>query len=113
MKSYNFQKATSEFLKAKKNANMSFTKQFLYQIYFTFPAVKKLRSLTSVKPYVSGESCYEQHMQENFADLQRHQFWGLMLSGAAGHTYGAAGIWHMGVPEEHGTWGGWNTNPMT
>ena len=50
-------------------------------------------------------------MQENFDDLQRHQFWGLMLSGAAGHTYGAAGIWHMGVPEEHGNWGGWKHQP--
>jgi len=63
------------------------------------------------KPYVSGESCYEQHMQENFADLQRYQFWGLMLSGAAGHTYGAAGIWHMGSEDEHGNWGGWGHQP--
>ena len=63
------------------------------------------------KPYVSGESCYEQHMQENFADLQRYQFWGLMLSGAAGHTYGAAGIWHMGSEAVHGNWGGWGHQP--
>lgn len=63
------------------------------------------------KPFVSGESCYEQHMQENFADLQRYQFWALMLSGAAGHTYGAAGIWHMGTPDEHGNWGGWGHQP--
>ncbi len=72
---------------------------------------RKTLATTPAKPYVSGESCYEQHMQENFADLQRHQFWGLMLSGAAGHTYGAAGIWHMGVPEEHGNWGGWKHQP--
>lgn len=73
-------------------------------------AIKTMASLPA-KPYVSGESCYEQHMQGNFADLQRQQFWGLMLSGAAGHTYGAAGIWHMGTPEEHGNWGGWNFQP--
>jgi hypothetical protein len=72
---------------------------------------QQTRAKSPVKPYVSGESCYERHMQENFDDLQRHQFWGLMLSGAAGHTYGAAGIRHMGVPEEHGNWGGWKHQP--
>ena len=72
---------------------------------------RKTLAASPAKPYISGESCYEQHMQENFADLQRYQFWGLMLSGAAGHTYGAAGIWHMGVPEEHGNWGGWGHQP--
>ena len=72
---------------------------------------QQTRAESPVKPYVSGESCYERHMQENFDDLQRHQFWGLMLSGAAGHTYGAAGIWHMGVPAEHGNWGGWKHQP--
>ncbi len=71
----------------------------------------KTVAMSPAKPYVSGESCYEQHMQGNFADLQRQQFWGLMLSGAAGHTYGAAGIWHMGTPEEHGNWGGWDFQP--
>ena len=63
------------------------------------------------KPFVSGESCYELHMQQNPAYLQRHQFWALMLAGAAGHTYGAAGVWHMATPEEHGNWGGWDHQP--
>jgi hypothetical protein len=63
------------------------------------------------KPFVSGESCYELHMQENPAYLQRYQFWALMLAGAAGHTYGAAGIWHMATPEAHGNWGGWGGQP--
>jgi hypothetical protein len=63
------------------------------------------------KPFVSGESCYEMHMQENPAYLQRYQFWALMLAGAAGHTYGAAGVWHMATPAEHGNWGGWGGQP--
>lgn len=63
------------------------------------------------KPFVSGESCYELHMQQNPAYLQRYQFWALMLAGAAGHTYGAAGIWHMATPEEHGNWGAWGGQP--
>ena len=64
-----------------------------------------------LKPFVSGESCYELHMQQNPAYLQRYQFWALMLAGAAGHTYGAAGIWHMATPEHHGNWGGWGGQP--
>ena len=38
-------------------------------------------------------------------------FWGSVLSGAAGHTYGAAGIWHAGVEGDHGNWGAWNRQP--
>ena len=64
-----------------------------------------------LKPFVSGESCYELHMQENPAYLQRYQFWALMLAGAAGHTYGAAGIWHMATADAHGNWGGWGGQP--
>lgn len=41
-------------------------------------------------------------MQTNFQDLQRHLFWSLMLSGAAGHTYGAAGIWQASVEGDPG-----------
>ena len=37
-----------------------------------------------------------------FQDVQRYVFWGSMLSGAAGHTYGAAGVWHMGVEGDPG-----------
>lgn len=77
-------------------------------------AIRKIidhRDITPIKPVLTGEACYEQHMQGNFADLQRYLFWGCILSGAAGHTYGAAGIWHMGVPGEHGNWGGWDYQP--
>ena len=77
-------------------------------------AIRKIidyRDVTPIKPVLTGEACYEQHMQGNFADLQRHLFWGCILSGAAGHTYGAAGVWHMGVPGEHGNWGGWDHQP--
>jgi hypothetical protein len=77
-------------------------------------AIQKIidyRNVTPIKPVMTGEACYEQHMQGNFADLQRHLFWGCILSGAAGHTYGAAGVWHMGTLEEHGNWGGWQHQP--
>jgi hypothetical protein len=41
-------------------------------------------------------------MQTNFQYIQRHMFWSFMLSGAAGHTYGAAGIWQASVENDPG-----------
>lgn len=54
------------------------------------------------RPALCGEACYERHMQTNFEDTQRHLFWTLMLSGAAGHTYGAAGIWQSSIEGDPG-----------
>lgn len=62
-------------------------------------------------PVLVGETCYEGHMQQGFGTIQRHVFWRNMLSGAAGHTYGAAGIWHAGVEGDHGNWGAWDRQP--
>jgi Protein of unknown function (DUF4038)/Domain of unknown function (DUF5060) len=53
-------------------------------------------------PVLVGETCYEGHMQQGFGDVQRRIFWGSILSGAAGHTYGAAGIWHASVEGDPG-----------
>jgi hypothetical protein len=54
-------------------------------------------------PVLIGEFCYEGHMQEGAPDVQRHVFWGSMLTGSAGLTYGAAGIWHASVEGNPGT----------
>ena len=43
-------------------------------------------------PVVNAEPPYEGHMGTNGPDVQRYAFWSSMLSGAAGFTYGAAGI---------------------
>lgn len=67
--------------------------------------ISAFRALSPAKPSLNGETCYERHMELNFEDVQRHLFWGCLLSGAAGHTYGAAGLWHMGVEGDHGNWG--------
>ena len=53
-------------------------------------------------PVLCGETAYEGHMQQNFQDVQRHVFWMYMLNGAAGHTYGAAGVWQAGVEGDPG-----------
>lgn len=62
-------------------------------------------------PVLVGETCYEGHMQQGFGDVQRRIFWQSVLSGAAGHTYGAAGIWHAAVEGDHGNWGAWDRQP--
>ena len=64
--------------------------------------MKSCQLQTPTKPVLCGEACYEGHMQTNFQDVQRHLFWSFMLSGAAGHTYGAAGIWQASVEGDPG-----------
>ncbi|MBL9128131.1 MAG: DUF4038 domain-containing protein [Verrucomicrobiales bacterium] len=64
--------------------------------------MKSCQSQKPTKPALCGEACYEGHMQTNFQDLQRYLFWSFMLSGAAGHTYGAAGIWQASVEGDPG-----------
>ncbi|UCF16843.1 MAG: DUF4038 domain-containing protein [Phycisphaerales bacterium] len=59
-------------------------------------------AMSPKRPVLCGEACYEGHMQTNFQDHQRYMFWRFMLSGAAGHTYGAAGVWHAGVEGDPG-----------
>ena len=57
---------------------------------------------TPAMPVLVGEVTYEGHMMSNGADIQRFMFWSSMLNGAAGHTYGAGGIWQMNSETERG-----------
>ncbi len=68
-------------------------------------------------PVLAGEVCYEGILDENRQEVSRFVYWACMLSGAAGHTYGADGIWQVNTaehpfgPSPHGrSWGGppWN-----
>ena len=68
----------------------------------TFELMKASFKASPKRPVVCGEACYEGHMQTNRQVIQRYMFWSFMLSGAAGHTYGAAGIWHAGVEGDSG-----------
>lgn len=58
--------------------------------------------INPVMPILCGETGYEGHMQRAFEDVQRYVFWMYLLNGAAGHTYGAAGLHHMGVEGDPG-----------
>ncbi len=64
-------------------------------------------------PVLIGEVCYEGIQQMSWQDIQRFMFWASILSGSAGHTYGANGIWQVNTREKpyglspHGhSWGG-------
>jgi len=68
----------------------------------TLKLIKSCLGTSPARPVLCGEACYEGHMQRNFQDIQRHMFWSFVLSGAAGHTYGAAGIWQASVEGDPG-----------
>ena len=72
-------------------------------------AVAKLRGTclsTPGMPVLIGECCYEG--QTGVGDAQRYLFWGCMLNGAAGHTYGASGVWNAGTAADPGTFPVWD-----
>ena len=63
-------------------------------------------------PIVQSEVNYEGIIHDTAAEVQRLTFWATMLSGGAGHTYAANGIWQVntkdkpyGASPHGGTWG--------
>jgi hypothetical protein len=46
-------------------------------------------------PVLIGEVCYEGILEASREEVQRFMFWTSILNGAAGHTYGANGIWQV------------------
>ena len=51
-------------------------------------------------PVIDGEVCYEGILEASREEVQRFCFWACVLSGAAGHTYGANGIWQVNRREQ-------------
>jgi len=51
-------------------------------------------------PVLVAEACFEGMLEANRQEVQRFIFWACMLSGAAGHSYGADGIWQVNTPEQ-------------
>jgi hypothetical protein len=67
---------------------------------------------TPAMPVINSEVCYEGILEASREELQRLFFWACVLNGAAGHTYGANGIWQVNTesqpfgPSPHGrSWG--------
>ncbi len=74
-------------------------------------------SAEPVMPVINGEVCYEGIIESCRQEVQRFMFWSCVLSGAAGHTYGANGIWQLNREDEpygpspHGS--SWGDQPWT
>lgn len=73
------------------------------------------QSLTAMPkmPVLIGEVCYEGIMEASQQQIERFMFWSSLLSGTAGHTYGANGIWQVnqrskpyGLSPHGHSWGG-------
>ena len=63
--------------------------------------LKTAQSKFPDRPVMQGEVCFEgMHGGGSDAKLQRILFWTNMLSGAAGHCYGADAIWQFNTEEE-------------
>jgi hypothetical protein len=78
----------------------------------TVKLVTASRAASPAMPVIDGEVCYEGILEQSRQEVQRFMFWACMLSGAAGHTYGANGIWQVNTaaqpfgPSPHGrSWG--------
>jgi hypothetical protein len=62
------------------------------------PSMRALRAsydAEATMPVLNSEVSYEALLNRIPADVPRMLFWTNMLSGAAGHTYGANGIWQL------------------
>jgi hypothetical protein len=78
----------------------------------TVDALEESLAHVPVMPVLVAEADYEGILESSREEIQRFLFWSCMLSGAAGHTYGANGLWQAGSDAEpygaspHGTsWG--------
>lgn len=61
----------------------------------TARTVVQSRAASPVMPVINGEASYENLLDRVPAARTRAMFWLCMLNGAAGHTYGANGIWQV------------------
>jgi hypothetical protein len=70
------------------------------QNYFwhSVAAVRHSCGLKPSMPVLMSEGFYEGILESSREETQRWFFWSSILSGAAGHTYGANGIWQLNQP---------------
>jgi len=66
----------------------------------TVTKITRAYAAVPVMPVVNGEVCYEGIQEASRQEVQRFMFWACILSGAAGHTYGANGIWQVNTAEQ-------------
>jgi hypothetical protein len=69
----------------------------------TVKAVRESYAATPVMPVIDGEASYEMLNDSLPTEWTRRMFWVCLMNGAAGHTYGANGIWQCNrVGQPHG-----------
>jgi hypothetical protein len=69
----------------------------------TIRTVRESYADTPVMPVIDGEASYEMLNDSLPTEWTRRMFWICMMNGAAGHTYGANGIWQCNRPgDPHG-----------
>jgi hypothetical protein len=82
--------------------------------------LEKIRASVAREPHmpvIESEVNYEGILEASRQEMQRYLFWSTMLSGAAGFTYGANGIWQLNRAEQpygpspHGA--SWGDTPWT
>ncbi len=66
----------------------------------TVETILSSRSAAPTMPVLVGEVCYEGIQEASREEVQRFMFWASVLSGTAGHTYGANGIWQVNTREK-------------
>jgi len=67
-------------------------------VTITVGAVRETYAATPRMPVLNGEPCYEMLGGTITDPWPRRSFWSCVLNGAAGHTYGANGIWQCNQP---------------
>lgn len=78
----------------------------------TLNLVRASRAASPPMPTINAEVCYEGILGTCHQEVQRFMVWSCLLSGTAGHTYGANGIWQVnrrgepfGKSPHGGNWG--------
>lgn len=66
--------------------------------WHTAATMRHSTSLEPAMPVIMGEGFYEGILESSREETQRWFFWTCMLSGAAGHSYGANGVWQLNQP---------------
>jgi hypothetical protein len=64
----------------------------------TVRSIRKAVGRAPAMPSLVSEVCYEGILEGSREEIQRFMFWSSLLSGAAGHTYGANGLWQLNNP---------------
>ena len=75
----------------------------------TIKGIRDSYAASPTMPVLDGEPCYDMLGDNITSEWPRRAFWSCMMNGAAGHTYGANGIWQCNQPNQpHGNspWGG-------